>query len=153
MEIAIRSATNRDCENAKNLIFGVLREYGLEPDPCSTDNDLDDLETNYQTRGGVFEILEDETGKLLGTVGLFPIDADTVELRKMYFAKELRGQGWGKLVLRQMIELARELDFKRIYLETNTVLTEAVALYKKFGFVETNEKHSPRCNQAFVLKL
>lgn len=152
-EVQIRAAVNTDAAAIKNLIFGVLREYGLKPDPCGTDNDLNDIEANYCGRGGLFAVLENKRAEILGTVGLFPLDAETVELRKMYFAKELRGRGLGKKVLQTMIDRARELGFKRVYLETNTVLKEAVALYRKFGFVETAEKHSARCNQAFILNL
>jgi putative acetyltransferase len=153
MEITARPATNQDVEAIKQLVFGVLREYGLEPDPDGTDADLADIEANYAKRGGLFELLEDENGKLLGTVGLYPINAETVELRKMYFAPELRGRGCGKTTLERMIKRARELGFQKMYLETNSVLKEAIGLYQKFGFEPTNEKHSPRCDQAFVLNL
>ena len=152
-EIVIRSATNADAEAIKNLIFGVLREYNLKPEPCGTDSDLDDIEASYIKRGGIFEVLETPGGKLLGTIGLFPVNAETVELRKMYFSPELRGKGVGKKTLLRVIERARELGFRRIYLETNSVLREAIGLYKKFGFVETEEKHAARCDQAFFLEL
>lgn len=153
MEIAIRPATNKDIEAIKNLVFSVLREYGLEPDPYDTDADLADIEANYAKRGGLFEVLEDENGELLGTVGLYPINAETVELRKMYFAPDLRGKGYGKKTLKRTIERARELGFQKMYLETNSVLKEAVGLYQKFGFEPTNEKHTPRCDQAFIFVL
>ena len=152
-EISIRSATNADCERVKALVFGVLQEYGLESAPNGTDNDLNDLEANYINRGGIFEIIEDADGNLLGTFGLYPIDAETVELRKMYFAKELRGQGFGKRTLQRMIEKSRELGFKKIYLETASVLKEAVYLYEKFGFQPSAETHAPRCDAAYFLEL
>jgi putative acetyltransferase len=65
----------------------------------------------------------------------------------------LRGQGYGKQTLERIITRARELGFKQIYLETNSVLREAIGLYKKFSFVETDEKHAARCDQAFILEL
>jgi len=151
--IFIRPATNADCENSQKLVFSILREYGLEPDLPGTDVDLTDIETHYLERGGIFEVIEDEKGKLLGTVGLFPINDETVELRKMYFSKDLRGKGFGRKTLERMIEKSRELGFKKIYLETATVLKEAVALYEKFGFKETSEKHTPRCDVAYFLEI
>ncbi|MEP6925559.1 MAG: GNAT family N-acetyltransferase [Pyrinomonadaceae bacterium] len=153
MQINVRTATNSDAESVKILVYGVLREYGLEPDPNGTDIDLSDIETNYIKRGGLFEVLADETGKILGTVGLYPVNAETVELRKMYFDQNLRGRGYGRQTLERMIERARELGFKKIYLETNSVLKEAIGLYKKFGFEPTEEKHSSRCDQAFIIDL
>lgn len=152
-EIKIRPATNEDCERVQRLVFGVLREYGLEPDPAGTDRDIADIETHYASRGGAFELIEDAAGNLLGTVGLYPMSDETVELRKMYFSPALRGRGVGKATLRRMIETARAKGFRRIYLETATVLKEAVALYEKFGFVETDEKHTPRCDAAYYLEL
>jgi putative acetyltransferase len=152
-EITFRSATNKDCEKVQKLVFGVLAEYNLQADPTTTDSDLGDIEKHYINRGGVFEVLEDAEGNLLGTVGLFPIDTEIVELRKMYFEKALRGKGYGKLTLQRMIKEARRRGFKRIYLETNSVLKEATHLYEKFGFLPTDEKHAARCDQAYTLDI
>jgi N-acetylglutamate synthase-like GNAT family acetyltransferase len=151
MKINIRSASNKDCERVKSLIYNVLREYGLQPEPHGTDIDLNDIEANYINRGGIFELLEDENGNLCGTVGLYPMNEKTVELRKMYFTKDLRGQGFGSKTLQRMIEKAKVSGFKRIYLETATPLTEAIHLYEKFGFKPTREIHSPRCDHAYEL--
>lgn len=153
-EIFIRPATNADSEKVKALIFGVLHEYNLQPDPDGTDADLNDIEANYIEAGGAFEILEDADENLLGTIGLFPIDAETVELRKMYFDKSLRGRGFGKKTLERMIERARVLGFKKIYLETANALREAIRLYEKYGFKPTTEGiHSARCDVAYYLNL
>jgi putative acetyltransferase len=151
MKIQIRSASNLDVERVKSLIYNVLREYGLEPEPNGTDVDLNDIEANYINRGGIFELLENEDGELFGTVGLYPMDESTVELRKMYFSKSLRGQGIGANTLQRMIEKSKELGFQRIYLETATPLKEAIHLYEKFGFKPTCEVHSPRCDHAYEL--
>src|SRR5215217_6074172 len=125
MQIVIQTRTNEDSAKIQNLVCSVLEEYGLKADPSTTDSDLNDIEENYINRGGIFEILEDARGNLLGTVGLYPIDAETVELRKMYFAKDFRGKGFGKKTLERMIERAKALGFKKVYLETAGVLKEA----------------------------
>jgi GNAT superfamily N-acetyltransferase len=151
-DITFRSANNNDCEKVKLLVFSVLEEYKLTPEPLGTDADLSDLENNYFERGGVFEVLENDDGEILGTVGLFPIDETTIELRKMYFSRELRGKGFGAITLRRMIETAKSLGFSKIYLETASVLVEAVRLYDKFGFTQTFEgMHTNRCDKAYVL--
>lgn len=153
LQITVRAARNADCPKIQDLVFEVLREYNLQPDLHGTDRDISDIETHYTNRGGIFELLEDADGNLLGTAGLYPINAEKVELRKMYFTKSLRGRGFGKKTLARMIEKAREKGFKIVYLETASVLKEAVALYKSFGFLPTEEKHTPRCDQAFFLKI
>jgi putative acetyltransferase len=153
-EIIFRSAKNADTKKIKNLVFGVLAEYGLTPDTDGIDADLDDIESNYINRGGVFEILEDKSGEILGTVGLFPLDKETIELRKMYFDKRLRGRGIGKKTLERMIETARRLGYKTIHLETASVLKAAIGLYKKYGFQPTTEGlNAERCDAAFTLDI
>ena len=152
-EIVVRPATNDDCERVQSLVFGVLREYDLPPDLEGTDRDIADIEAHYTKRGGIFEVIEDRQGNLLGTCGLYPMSGDTVELRKMYFAKSLRGRGIGKKTLERMIAAARAKGFKKIYLETASVLKEAIHLYEKFGFEPSNEKHTPRCDAAYSLDI
>jgi GNAT superfamily N-acetyltransferase len=132
----------------------VLREYRLEPDPDGTDADLLDIERNYHSRGGAFDVLEDTTGKIVGSVALYPIDAGTCELRKMYLAREARGLGAGKRLLEHALRRAEELGFRRIVLETATALEEAIALYTRYGFRPYQPQHqSKRCNGAYFLNL
>jgi putative acetyltransferase len=153
-DVTIRAATNRDAENIRQLVFGTLREYGLPPDPETTDSDLTDIETSYLRSGGLFEVIEDAEGNLIGTVGLYPLDNETCELRKMYFAPGLRGRGLGRHLLGRMVEAARRLGFKRMRLETASVLERAIKLYTRFGFKPCETTHrSARCDQTYFLDL
>lgn len=149
----IRSATNADEERVTELVFAVLAEYGLQPDPETTDVDLRDIEGHYLTRGGLFEVIEDgET--LVGSVGLYPIDKNVCELRKMYFVRGARGQGLGKYILVRMVDQARNLGFKRIVLETSSKLMAANHLYTGFGFTRVHSDHlATRADQAYALDL
>ena len=53
---AIRRATVADTASARELVFGVLREYGLVPEPAGTDADLMDLEAGFFADGGLFDV-------------------------------------------------------------------------------------------------
>ena len=108
-EVVIRTATNRDSERIIALVFDLLAEYGLPPDPDSKDADLKDIESNYINAGGVFEVIEDRDGNLVGAYGLYPLDKETCELRKMYFLPEIRGRGLGRRILERAIGHARKL--------------------------------------------
>ena len=57
MQLTLRPATNQDQEAIEALVFGVLAEYGLKPDPDATDADLQDIEHSYIARGGLFDVL------------------------------------------------------------------------------------------------
>ena len=150
----LRPATNTDCEHIVNLVYGVLKEYGLKPDPASTDADIRDIESSYFSRGGTFLVLEAKDGSIIGAYGLYLLEQRTCELRKMYLQKAYRGQGLGKALLDDALSKARRLGFRKMVLETASVLKEAIALYKSYGFVEYTPDHlSSRCDQAYSLSL
>jgi len=152
--LVLRAATNRDGEAIRGLVFDVLAEYGLQPDPGTTDADLVDIEGQYIRRGGLFDVLVDEAGLVVGSVGLFPVNAQECELRKMYLAAGYRGKGLGTRLLDHALERARALGFSRITLETASVLREAVSLYERRGFRRYASDHlACRCDQAYVLDL
>ena len=150
----LRSATNADSPAIKELVFAVLREYRLQPDPDGTDADLNDIETNYLGSGGCFDVLVDSRGKIVGSVGLYLIEQATCELRKMYLSRQIRGQGLGRRLMEHALARAKEIGFRRIVLETASVLREAIALYRRYGFRPYQAPHlSQRCDGAYVLEL
>jgi len=150
----LRTATNADGERIRDLVYAVLEEYGLKPDPGSTDADLADIEQAYFASGGAFYVLESQHGFIIGAYGLYRIDERTCELRKMYLHRDYRGKGLGKRLLEDALTRARQRGFARVVLETASVLKEAIALYQTYGFTPHEPEHlSPRCDQAYCLEL
>lgn len=150
----LRRATAADSPAALALVTGVLAEYGLSADPAATDADLADFDVSYFSRGGDFVVLTGTGGELVGMCGLYPIDAQTVELRKMYLSPALRRRGQGRRLLEWALARARELGFKRITLETAAVLKDAIALYERNGFKpDCAGLHSCRCDTGYAREL
>lgn len=150
----IREATAADGDAIRSIVIDTLAEFGFLVEATGIDADLADVPRSYQSRGGVFRVLEDEQGRIVGCGALYPIDDESVELRKMYFRPGIRGQGLGRKLLEDLIDAARRLSFKRIELETASELTAALALYQRAGFVETEgPKHSLRCDKTLALEL
>jgi putative acetyltransferase len=150
----LRPATNADCQRVAELVFTVLGEYGLKPDPGCTDADLKDIEQSYLKRGGAFYVLEEEDGSIIGSYGLYPMQPGVCELQKMYLHRDYRGKGHGRHMLEDALAKARQLGFKRITLETASVLKEAIRLYESYGFKPYRPDHlSCRCDQAYALDL
>ena len=115
---------------------------------------LDDIESSYFKRGGTFLVLEEKDGPIIGAYGLFPLEEKMCELRKMYLHKAYRGKGLGKFLMDDALARAKHLGFKKMVLETASVLKEAIALYKHYGFTEYQPDHlSSRCDQAYSLIL
>ena len=151
---SLRPATNLDGGTVRTLVFSVLHEYGLEPDPDGVDADMLDIEASYIARGGAFHVLTDPAGGIIGSVGLYPIDDRVCELRKMYLIAGARGRGLGKRLLEHALKEAHRLGFSRVELETSSVLKEAIGLYRRYGFQPyTPHRSCSRCNESYFLEM
>jgi DNA-binding MarR family transcriptional regulator/N-acetylglutamate synthase-like GNAT family acetyltransferase len=58
------------------------------------------------------------------------------EFKRMWIAKEARGLGLGRRLLIELETQARGAGAPAVRLETNRALTEAIAMYRKAGYVE-----------------
>ncbi len=149
--MTFRSATNTDREAIESLIFGILRAHGLEPSPESTDADLADIEGFYSEGTGFFDVLVNADDQIWGTVAIHRSEDDLCELRKMYLAEEARGRGLGRRLVDHAIDRAREMGFKRMWLETADSLKTARKLYESYGFRVFEPPHkSARCDFAMI---
>jgi putative acetyltransferase len=148
-----RRASSADVATLRQIIYPTLNEYGLEPDPQTTDADVEDVDRHYGGAGGYFCILEVD-GEPIATGGIRPMSGSRCELRKMYMLKHARGKGYGKQMLTHLLEQARRMGYEEVMLETASVLKEAIALYRAFGFRDANDLlETARCDQAMILSL
>jgi putative acetyltransferase len=134
----LRPITPADDAAVAAVIRTVMPEFGADgPGFAIHDPEVSAMSAAYDRPGAAYFVLVDEAGRVLGGAGIAPLDggrADTCELRKMYFLKELRGLGQGERMLRHCLEAARGLGYRRCYLETLTGMDAAQALYRKVGF-------------------
>jgi putative acetyltransferase len=152
--VTLRPATSRDTPAVRALVFGILAEFGFTPDPAGTDADLEDLELSYSRRGGTFEVAVGPNGELLGCVGLYPLEMETVELRKMYLRADARGLGLGRRLLAHALDVAHDRGYGTVVLQTASVLERAVSMYRRAGFEPYQpEVWVPRCDIALRLRL
>lgn len=149
-----RAAVSGDEPSIRRVVFSVLAEYGLRSNPEVTDADLWDIDAAYAKRGGVFLVVVSRSDGVVGCGGLYPLTADECEIRKMYLLPLARGRGIGSALLNRLLAIAGERAFRRVIVETASVLQEAIALYRRKGFVPFEYEHlADRCDQAFVLQL
>lgn len=123
------------------IIRAVMPEFGAGgPGFAIHDPEVDFMSRAYAAPRCHYLVLDLE-GRLLGGGGVAPLeggDADTAELRKMYFLPEARGHGLGELLARAVLDEARAFGFRRCYLETLTGMDAAQRLYARLGFVRRN---------------
>jgi len=91
----------------------------------------------------------------VGCCALIRLDMNNYELAKMAVSPKAQGKGIGLLLGKKIIERAKLMGIKRLYLESNSVLTPAVGLYEKLGFKHIEGVTSPyeRCNVQMELHL
>jgi len=149
----LRKAESGEENTIFELVKTVLAEYGLRTDPQGTDKDISDINKYYFSNGGWFSVIEKD-GMIIGSYGIFRINDNICELRKMYLLNEYQGQGLGKLMMEDALKKAGELGYSEIILESNRVLIKALGLYRKYGFVEYTPTHlSNRCDLTMKRKI
>lgn len=72
--------------------------------------------------------------RLLGNFGLEPVDAGSIEVRRMYVDFPFRRHGLARAMLRHAESRARFGGFARVVLSTSNVQLPALALYRSAGF-------------------
>jgi GNAT superfamily N-acetyltransferase len=86
---------------------------------------------------GVYYLLELE-GAIIGMGALHQIREKAGEIKRMYIRPAYRGKGYGKALLQQLLQKAREFGYRSVYLDSGRFMTAAHRLYRSFGFVECN---------------
>jgi len=83
--------------------------------------------------GEIFFVLSD--GKPVGVCAMYNLGEGRYELAKMAVDPNYQGQGFSNLLMQVTEDWAREQGAKELVIFSNTVLTPAITLYKKFGYV------------------
>ncbi|MEV4130454.1 GNAT family N-acetyltransferase [Nocardia sp. NPDC049707] len=115
----------------------ICRYYGRPTDNAEIDrhlaegHDSDDL-----TPPTGLLLLARRSGEAVGCVGLRRLDAQTLELTRMFVRPDTRGDGAAAELLSSAEVAARELGARTIRLTTREDLVEARALYAKHGYAE-----------------
>ena len=61
-------------------------------------------------------------------------DPKTMEVKRMFTSPENRGKGFAGIILHELENWAREMNFEKCILETGKRQEEAIRLYKKSGY-------------------
>ena len=83
--------------------------------------------------GGAF-VLARVGDEVAACGGLQRHDDDTGEIKRMWVAPGWRGTGLGRRMLAELERHAAELGYRRVVLDTNGTLDEALALYGSSGY-------------------
>jgi ribosomal protein S18 acetylase RimI-like enzyme len=108
----------------------ISKYFTLEPKDREV---LNDPQGKILSQGGrIFMALQD--GRAVGCVALLKMADGGYEVAKMTVSETLRGSGLGRMLMQRCIEAGAQDGVPRLYLETNSGLAPALALYRAAGF-------------------
>ena len=88
----------------------------------------------------------------MGTAAYYPVKRgnNAVEIRKMYLLPKVRRLGLGRFLLQELEGAIAARGFEEIWIETASVLKEAVKLYESSGYLASTGVETKRCDRVYV---
>ncbi|MCC3405959.1 MAG: GNAT family N-acetyltransferase [Microcoleus sp. PH2017_10_PVI_O_A] len=116
-------------------------------------SDIEDLRSHYFDNSGVFLVLVDNE-KVVGTGAIRKLNAEICELKRMWFLKEYRGQGWGWKMAQMLFDFAIQVGYRKVRLDLakEERQPQALKLYKRLGFYPIEKYNDSSCD-IFMEKL
>ena len=144
-QLQIIAYNERLAVNFKQLNEAWLQKY-LEIEPI--DVEMLSNPTLYFIYKGGYIFFAKLAGEIAGTFALLKESDSVYELSKMAVAESFQGKNIGNRLMEFAIAKATELKAAKIILYSNTKLSPAIHLYRKYGFVEVPVISSgyKRCN-------
>lgn len=101
-------------------------------------DDLLNINEHYFNKNGLFKVGKID-GKIVGTCGYIPIDSKSVELKRLRIRKDLRGYGYGSLLLESIEDCIKSNGFSLIKFTTASIRKKTISFYKNRGYLEVGK--------------
>lgn len=102
-------------------------------DPIFRPSDLLDDVEDFTEPGGAF-LLVRRRGQVIGCGAVRTLSAGLGELKRMWIDPQQRGRGFGGQLLVTLEALSLGLGHRRVRLDTNRALHEAIGMYEAHGY-------------------
>ncbi len=122
--------------HARELFLEYAQSLGFSLCFQNFDKELASLPGDYAPPQGRLLLAEYE-GQLAGCIALHRLDPNICEMKRLYLRPQFRGKGLGRALAERIITEARQIGYGRMRLDTvEPVMKDAVAMYRKLGFLE-----------------
>jgi GNAT superfamily N-acetyltransferase len=165
MNISIEIAqTAQQFEVAKKIFIAYAEFLELDLEFQGFTQELQDIQTMYGKPNGCL-ILAKVDNEYAGAVGLRKLYSDDknqsnadelhilhiAEMKRMFVLPQFHGKRLGELMCKSFIEIAKQLGYSQIKLDSLGKLNKAIGLYKKFGFTEIESyRYNPHADAIYM---
>ena len=147
-----RSAS--DLEAVARLFEAYASSLGIDLSFQDFAAELAAMPGKYAPPAGELLLARNHHAEPLGCVGLRPLEPDgCCEMKRLYVAPSGRGLGLGRALVETIIAEALSIGYREMRLDTLPSMIEAIALYRKAGFVPIDPYyHTPIAGTLFLAR-
>jgi len=147
-----------EIDKVKELFTEYQAEIGIDLKFQNFESELAELPGKYALPDGRLYIAALNTNltgsaNLAGCVALRAIDKERCEMKRLYVRKQFRGFGIARALVEKLINDAKTIGYSKMLLDTFFSMKDAIALYRNFGFVETEQYYGNPNNDVLYLGL
>ena len=136
-----------------DMLVSINPEFHLYLDIQHYDDEKENPSLKYALPDGRLYLDISDDGIARGCIALRKLSDGKGEVKRLYVRPEYRGNGIATALVERIIEDARNIGYKELYLDTLPELESAVKLYKSFGFEETGQYNDSPVDKTIFMKL
>ena len=136
-----------------NMLVSINPEFHLYLEIQHYDDEKENPSLKYALPDGRLYLDISDDGIARGCIALRKLSDGKGEVKRLYVRPEYRGKGIATALVERIIEDARNIGYKELYLDTLPELESAVRLYKSFGFEETGQYNDSPVDKTIFMKL
>jgi len=135
-----------------NMLIEGDERFKKYLDMQNYDDEIKDLTQKYgKPFGRLYIAFADD--KAIGCIALKKNDDTSCELKRLYVIPEYRKHNIGNILVKKIIDDAKEIGYKTIFLDTLPFLETAIYMYKKYGFTEIERYNNSPLDTSIYMKL
>lgn len=133
--VHIRDARSPDdLEAARQLFAAYADSLGIDLSFQDFSEELKTLPGKYASPSGEILLACNHSDMAVGCVAMRPLSSEICEMKRLYILPAGRGLGIGTLLVNRILEVASNLGYNEIKLDTLPTMSRAIAVYTKVGF-------------------